>query len=110
MARNVGKHTHRFKSNPRERIAAELWQQECGNPPIGGPDMLNYMLGNGKDPVEVSDRDREVAATVIQWLGSPIGNNFLRELLERFNKASTYAYDGTDCGCPEAICQHFSGN
>ena len=49
--------------------------------------MFNYMMGNGKDPVEVSDRDREVAATVIQWLGSPIGNNFLRELLERFNKA-----------------------
>lgn len=67
MARNVGKHTHRLKSNPRERIAAEL--------------------GNGKDPVEVSDRDREVAATVIQWLGSPVGNNFLRELLECFNKA-----------------------
>lgn len=44
------------------------------------------MMGNGKDPAEVSDRDREVAATVIQWLGSPVGNNFLRELLERFNK------------------------
>lgn len=23
-------------------------------------DLLNYMLGNGKDPVEISDRDREV--------------------------------------------------
>lgn len=31
------------------------------------------MMGNGKDPAEVSDRDREVAATVIQWLGSPVG-------------------------------------
>lgn len=48
--------------------------------------MLNYMMGDGKEPAEVSDRDREVVATVIQWLGSPVGNNFLRELLERFNK------------------------
>lgn len=86
--RHVGKHTHRFASNPREKIAADLWRDQCGYPPIGGADQFDWLMGNGERPAhDITDRDREVAATVIQWLGSPVGNNFLRELLERFNKA-----------------------
>lgn len=38
-------------------------------------------------PISPSDRDREVAATVIQWLGSPVGRCFLENL--GYTKAST---------------------
>lgn len=31
-------------------------------------------------PPEVSDRDAQVAATVIQWLGTPVGQGFLGSL------------------------------
>jgi hypothetical protein len=51
----------------------------------GKPDgrgTLDYLLAkNCNDPNgEVTDRDREVAATVIQWLGSPVGQDFVAEV------------------------------
>lgn len=45
--------------------------------------ILKYLLAktpNKPKDEEVSNRDREVAATVIQWLGSPIGQTFIKEL------------------------------
>lgn len=72
-----GYHTHRFEQNPEERRFAEAWdrQQEHGR-------TLNYLLSESHDnrPVDVSPHDDKTAATLIQWLGSPVGQNFLREL------------------------------
>lgn len=51
---------------------------------------LNYMLnpeGPGPNPAYVDDRDRFVAATVIQWLGSPIGMDWLTRTLSRARQA-----------------------
>lgn len=44
---------------------------------------LKYLLSEDNRAAEVSDRDELVAATVIQWLGSPMGQNFLRRCLLR---------------------------
>jgi hypothetical protein len=54
---------------------------ECaiGEIPDGQPYEVNLLTG-GYQPYpygEMTDRDRMVAAEVIQWLGSPIGMNFL---------------------------------
>lgn len=72
-----GLHEYRLKSNPHEAIAAELWIQERVLPDI---------LGDGTygGRVHPSDRDFEVAATLMQWLGSPVGRSFLRTLNEAF--------------------------
>lgn len=67
-----GLHTHRFKDNPEEKRFAQEWARQ-GN-------TLAYLLGNGVTPAEPSDRDAQVAATIIQWLGSPVGQCFLRDL------------------------------
>ena len=48
-----------------------------------GTGILAYLLNDGSQdhrPVEPSERDHAVAATVIQWLGSPVGQGFLNEL------------------------------
>ena len=37
-------------------------------------------MGDGASRAEVSDRDELVAATLIQWLGSPVGQTFLKEV------------------------------
>lgn len=70
-----GLQQHRFKDNPEEARFARAWhRQQAGK-------TLAYLLGNGKDPSEmVSARDNDVAATVIQWLGSPVGQAFLEDL------------------------------
>lgn len=78
--KHKGRHTHRFKDNPEERRFAEAWAKdnEQGH-------TLAYLLdrqhgtGPGKPP-EPDDLEREVAATVVQWLGSPMGQCFLRDL------------------------------
>ena len=75
---NKGRSQYRFKNNPKEQIFAEVWEdQNTQNGECRG--ILDYLLA--KDPNhpmgEVTDRDREVAATVIQWLGSPVGQSFL---------------------------------
>jgi len=74
-----GLYPHRLKDNPREREFAEAWVQanEQGK-------LLAYLLdptnGVGGRSPEPTDREHTVAATVIQWLGSPVGQAFLRDL------------------------------
>ena len=74
--------THRFAQNPLEKKFAEAWNKQ-NTLNREGNNLLDYMLAeNCNDPRgEVTDRDTVVAATVIQWLGSPVGQSFLNETL-----------------------------
>ena len=53
--------------------------------------MLAYMFSEdgGKTLPETSDRDEMIAATVVQWLGSPVGWSFLQEAQDKINKAKS---------------------
>ena len=66
-----GLHPYRFKDNPEERRFAEAWAKHCGDGKT-----LAYLLF----PVAPTEREEQVAATVIQWLGSPVGQGFLRDM------------------------------
>lgn len=73
--KHKGKSLHRLKDNPEEKRFARAWEEMCDR------SHLEYLLGDGKDPAQdVTERDALVAATVIQWLGSPVGRGFLEEL------------------------------
>ncbi len=78
MKKPKGLQKHRFKDHPEERRFAAAWadQQEHHR-------NLDHLLepadGSGHQP-KAADRDYVVAATVIQWLGSPVGQGFLSEL------------------------------
>lgn len=76
--KHQGLATHRLEDNPLERKFAEAWEivQQQGN-------ILNYLLSLTNDPQKTTttDRDIRVAATVIQWLGSHVGQEFLRYIL-----------------------------
>jgi len=82
--RNKGKWQHRLSSNPLEKLFAESWDEINTASPgrRDGYGTLDYLLA--EDPNrpcgEVTDRDRVVAATVVQWLGSPVGQSFLDQL------------------------------
>ena len=79
MKRTKGLHEHRFRDNPEERRFAEAWAEHNKH-----GSTLAYLLdptqAGGVRPPDPSDRDKVVAATVIQWLGSPVGQCFLRDL------------------------------
>ena len=74
---------HRLSTNPLESKFLKAWK-ECNNK-YDGRDTIDYILSKNKDhhfPDIATDRDREVAATLIQWLGSPVGQNFIRSVLD----------------------------
>lgn len=74
--RHRGLHPYRYKDNPTEKAFALAWQQQES---LGGGN-LAYMLGDGHRLAVVKDRERLVANTIIQWLGSPVGRGFLESV------------------------------
>lgn len=71
---------YRFPDNPEEKRIADAWQahNDTGR-------TLDHLLDPRKGepfghPPHAADRDRVVAATVMQWLGSHVGQGFLRDL------------------------------
>lgn len=77
--KNFGLHMYRFRDNPEEKRFAEAWEQanERGSILDHLLDMRNAHIGRAPS---ASARDRTVAATVIQWLGSPVGQAWLRDI------------------------------
>lgn len=69
----TGLHTHRFRDNPEEERFAKAWADL-------GDRHLDCLLDGADVYQPATDRERVVAATVIQWLGSPVGQGFLRDL------------------------------
>lgn len=87
---------HRIKDNPLEAAYAMEWVKI-------EPRTLGYILcGNNRHEHDYSQRDAEVAATVIQWLGSHVGQSFVNRVLgsREVNRKSTRA---------ESICQACEG-
>jgi hypothetical protein len=86
--KNVGLHQYRFRDNPLEEKYAKEWEKRNISwitNDLDGKGTLDYLLAKDSNyPAgEVTDRDREVAATVIQWLGSPVGQGFIKDVLEK---------------------------
>lgn len=77
--KHEGKSTNRLSSNPREKAYHDAWLEENTKSMVGGS-LLEYLLGDNNKPGEVSERDALVAATVIQWLGSPVGQHFVERV------------------------------
>lgn len=81
-----GVHADRLKNGPwedRERAFAEAWAEEYQ--PSVNRDLLAQLVNhpNYASDVYPTERDRVVAATVIQWLGSNVGMGFLDSALRR---------------------------
>ena len=75
---HIGKNLHRLKDNLLEQEFAVAWQK-ANDGPYG---TLAMLMGDSNRAGETSERDELVAATAIQWIGSPVGQGFLRGVLE----------------------------
>jgi hypothetical protein len=76
---------HRLKDpiNYKEDVFLKIWRKNYNN----SVPTLMYLLGEGNTPsYDISDRDKEVAETVIQWLGSNCGQYFLKEVEEKIKQ------------------------
>ena len=79
-----GLHADRYQKLPMrgellEFQFANAWAKQHGEG--YGPGTLAHLLGDGQTPAQPTDRDYLVAATVIQWLGSSVGQSFIGEAL-----------------------------
>lgn len=82
--KNKGIRQYRFESNPLEKAFAIKWEELNNSRLI---DILEYILSaEPNSPASVTDREREVAATIIQWLGSPVGFGFIKQVLKEANQ------------------------
>jgi hypothetical protein len=61
-------------NNPREVAFVDAWNKE-NLPNHQGFSLLNHLIPN------CTDRDRKVAVTMIQWLGSGVGTSFLCDVI-----------------------------
>lgn len=72
---HAGLRPYRLADNPREQEFINLWvkKQEEGQ-------LLAILLGENNSPGFVSPRDAKVAATIVQWLGTHVGDCFLEQV------------------------------
>jgi len=74
--KHEGLWTNRLSREPLEQAFAEEWKRI-------GPNTLPYLLyGQDKSRHALKPKDARIAATIIQWLGSPCGEEFIRDVLK----------------------------
>jgi len=76
---NRGLSQHRFKDNPLERALAEQWDKINRPPGESGVRTIEHLLTVDGQTQYVEAPQRVFAATLIQWLGSPVGQGFLTD-------------------------------
>ena len=77
----ISKKAYRFMTNPQERVFFDKWCEYNDTSKGMTYSTLEYILADKPNhPAgECTARDEEIAATVIQWLGSPVGQQFLND-------------------------------
>lgn len=80
-----GLSANRFDREPLEKRFAEAWQKlNDESVPGRTKPTLAYLMdkdNRGTPDPPLSDRDWLVANTVVQWLGSPVGQSFFTEVI-----------------------------
>jgi len=80
-----GRFRHRLESNALESIFAARWETENarGNGRRNGVlELSMHSNGDGHVKEPCTQEEATVAATVVQWLGSPVGFSWLRDTLK----------------------------
>lgn len=80
-----GLSAYRYSKEPLEKLFAEMWQEQ-NNKKCSSIATLDYLLSetaNQHNPPPRSNEDHKKAATVIQWLGSPVGQGFLQKVIKQ---------------------------
>ena len=74
-----GTKQYRFEQNPEEKLFHDAFVKEFKDP----TDIARVVFGttDGYNPKDwTTEREQTICVNLIQWLGSPVGEGFLREL------------------------------
>jgi hypothetical protein len=83
--RHKGLSANRLSTNSDEQAYADAWTEQAEN-------ILGKLLyGDDKHRRNVTLREAQVAATVIQWLGSQIGQGFIEQVQTKIKTNETAA-------------------
>lgn len=81
--RRYGLCQHRLELNSLEKRFSDIWNfWMLGTGELFCDNTLKYILAEDEIPILVDDQTKDIVAIIIQWLGSPIGQGFLREVME----------------------------
>lgn len=84
---NIGLFSERIEFNEKEKAFHESWKEENkiqSHVNQGMGTLQNLMVGKDEKPLYyITQNDRIIVATIIQWLGSNIGFNFLERTLKK---------------------------
>lgn len=78
--KNKGMFQNRLRDNPLEQRFTETWEK-WNEKYVGSLGILSCLLSEDNRGRHVTDKERVIAATIIQWLGSPVGQEFLKEVM-----------------------------
>jgi hypothetical protein len=73
--------THRHKSNPKEKELHDKFLQHILDRDVN-IDLLVFPPANDTQTYAkgtLSDREKQIMLSTVQWLGSPVGQNFLKD-------------------------------
>lgn len=69
---------YRFETNPQEKKFVDEFIKQCYD--HGVPDRIVFGANHkGISPDYLSERERDIVLSAIQWLGSPVGQKFLND-------------------------------
>lgn len=89
--KHEGKSAHRISRNPAEAVFAAEWAKENERNTLNrGCGTLDWLLhGDGAEcwPEKTTKAEAVVAATVVQWLGSPVGMSWVKRTLAKAERA-----------------------
>lgn len=84
---------HKSAGNTMEVAFAKAWEKENTTPLRSSP-LLEHLVGG------YTDRDAQVAASVVQWLGSQVGRRFLVDAIASCPELKSFVA-GEIGGCVE---------
>lgn len=103
--RRLKKETVCGYANP-ERVFAAQWLAENRKSRSSGYTTLDHILTpDGQRPRVASQRDADVAASVIQWLATNCGAAFLRQCEAKIDEAHARAIERRQCEQRREACR-----
>jgi len=73
--------TYRHEQNPKEKELHDKFIEQCSHN-HDDMDFIVFGMDNNKPnyPADrLTDREKQIAISTIQWLGSPVGQSFLKD-------------------------------
>jgi hypothetical protein len=80
--KHLGRSLHRIQSNPVERVFSEEWSKQARS----GHTLEWLLCASADQQVQlrnITQREATCAATLMQWLGSPVGFCWLEETMKK---------------------------